>query len=243
MHIRAEHQPFLTGEKFSPGLVADFDLSAADRELLDRIAWLQNLCRDKRVVHLGCVDHSIEMIDNKRAKGRWLHERLDKVAAHCYGVDLQADGIAYIQKLGFANVSAVDIVAQPDPEITARHWEALVIPEVLEHVDNPVSFLRSIRSHYAHCIDEVILTVPNAFSREIFRLARRGCEMINTDHRYWFTPFTIAKVLTAAGMQVDEIVMLNYRVRKSPWKRWYDRRHPLLRQNIGVRARLHGSAQ
>lgn len=242
MQLRQEHLPFLTGQKFSSGLAVNFEITPDDKILHDRIHWLQEQCRGKRIIHLGCVDHNVAMIDMKRKKGRWLHGCLDDVADRCYGVDLDADGIEYMRQVGYPDVKAVDIVAASDPEIMTQQWDALVVAEVLEHIGDPVAFLRAIKNRYAGSIDEMILTVPNAFSYEITRMAWRGRELINSDHRYWFTPYTISKVMTEAGFRIEKIAMLSYRVRRTPWKRWFYRNHPLLRQNIGVRVKLDSTA-
>ena len=34
-------------------------------------------------------------------------------------------------------------------------------------------------------------------------------EIINSDHRFWFTPYTIAKVLVSAGYKPDKISYAN----------------------------------
>lgn len=39
---------------------------------------------------------------------------------------------------------------------------------------------------------------------------RNGIELINTDHKYWFTPFTIGKVLLQAGIKPIELFFANY---------------------------------
>ena len=52
--------------------------------------------------------------------------------------------------------------------------------------------------------DKLIITVPNAFSLEnlFFTLSKKEC--INSDHRYWFSPYTIAKICTLAEIEIEE---------------------------------------
>ena len=54
-------------------------------------------------------------------------------------------------------------------------------------------------------VEKVIITVPYAFGlRQMFSgLLKR--ENINSDHRYWFTPYTIAKVCIEAGIDPEEL--------------------------------------
>jgi len=232
LKLKPEHLPYLTGESFSTGLHTAFDTSAEDRQFRSRIHWLSQICAGKRIVHLGCVDHDIQTIDRKRARGKWLHAILDDVAEDCYGVDLNAEGIDYIRGLGYQRVNAIDILAEEDPEITGGQWDYLVLAEVLEHIENPAGFLRAIAEKYAGRFKKLIITVPNAFSWQNHKATKRGVEIINTDHRFWFTPFTIAKNIAMAGLLPDEIIMCGYKRNRSPLKRWRFGRYPLLRDNI-----------
>ena len=34
-------------------------------------------------------------------------------------------------------------------------------------------------------------------------------EVINSDHRYWFTPYTISKILVSAGYNPEKIIYAN----------------------------------
>ncbi|MBE9547614.1 MAG: hypothetical protein IMF10_09025 [Proteobacteria bacterium] len=74
----------------------------------------------------------------------------------------------------------------------------------MEHVDNPVLFLDSIKRKYSKHIDKLIITVPNAFKIENFIFIKNdNIEMINSDHRYWFTPYTLGKVVTRACLKIE----------------------------------------
>lgn len=56
-----------------------------------------------------------------------------------------------------------------------------------------------------------MLTVPNALGLIYMSMAlNEGCENINSDHKYWFTPYTIQKVLYSAGYETEEIIMCTY---------------------------------
>ena len=91
-------------------------------------------------------------------------------------------------------------------EIENVKFDYAILGEVLEHVDNPVLFIASIIDSYRENIDRLIITVPNAFSSWHNKMAKKGIECINSDHRYVFTPYTLTKVLNEAGMEVEEIV-------------------------------------
>jgi hypothetical protein len=235
MRISADGLPYLNGEKFSNGYRIGFDYDEQDRLYRSRIDVLSELCADRQVIHLGCVDHDVKQIRKKLKRNKWLHKRLCDVSERCLGIDISEDGIRYLrEKLGFDDVSVIDITAGKDSTITSQPWDYLLIPEVLEHIDNPVAFLSAIRDNYRDHIRQVVITVPNAFSRDINRLARKGFEGINTDHRYWFTPYTLSKVVTQAGISIDNIIMCKGGIvkKRSFIRNRYFRKHPLLRGNI-----------
>jgi len=52
-------------------------------------------------------------------------------------------------------------------------------------------------------VERIIITVPSALR---FRNLNGMKECINTDHRYWFTPFTIAKVCIEAGIYPEKLL-------------------------------------
>src|SRR5258706_11279749 len=113
------------------------------------------------------------------------------------------------EKYGLDNVLLRDITGPVIPEISDKTWDFAILGELLEHIDNPVSYLREIRQKYQHAIEKIILTVPNVLTEQSFAAARRSSELINSDHRYWFSPYTIAKVMLQAGMELDEIFFAN----------------------------------
>ena len=55
-----------------------------------------------------------------------------------------------------------------------------------------------------------VITVPNALCFTRKAVFMNGFERINTDHRYWFTPYTIAKVMYEAGIMPEECCFVSY---------------------------------
>jgi hypothetical protein len=230
----------LTGQHFSTDLAAVFEPEAQDCVLQSRSEWLTALVAGKQVIHVGCVDHGAAIIEDKLPRGRWLHQALDRSAARCFGVDIDAAGIRHMREaLGYQDVLAANILEDPCEPLLEQRWDYLLVPEVLEHIGNPVQFLDRLRRRFAHCVDELVVTVPNAFGLRTQAWARRGVERINSDHRLWFTPYTLAKVAVDAGLAPRRLVLCEDQVRPdSPRKprRWLRnarlRRLPLLRTRI-----------
>jgi hypothetical protein len=156
-----------------------------------RVDRLIELCRGQRVLHIGCCDH-VGLIRAKVAQGVYLHQQLCAVASHCVGTDINADGIALLHELGFAETYLPEAV--PD-----QHFDLCLLGDVIEHVGDVVAFLRSMQRYRFR---QLVVATPNAF--RLRNLLSRG-ELINTDHRYWFSPYTLCKVLTDAGYEPQRV--------------------------------------
>ena len=162
------------------------------------------------VLHLGCTDQ-LSLINEKVKSGIYLHTQLSRIASECLGIDTNKAALEHLYGLGITNIIYADITKPGIGRITDEHWDYLIIAEVLEHIDNPVLFLQDIALYYKGSIDRLIITVPNAFGLiNVSQALKNGVESINSDHRYWFTPYTICQVARQAGLVLDELVMCVY---------------------------------
>jgi len=183
---------FLRGTTFSNG--HRFDLWAGG-PAPQRNERLIELVRGRRVVHIGCCDH-VPLIRDKVARGLHLHQRLCEAAARCVGVDINEEGVALLRELGFPEVYL--------PADTPRDdYDLCLMADVIEHVGDVVSFLKSMKEHRFR---ELAVVTPNAFR---LRNWLGGGEVVNTDHRYWFTPYTLCKVLVDAGYEPTAVELLH----------------------------------
>lgn len=197
---------YLKGNKFSNSLSVPYDYL---EPIPKRIALLTGLSKNKRIIHLGCLDH-LPLIAGKIASGQWLHKELTQVASVCLGIDIDSETLKYVKaNFGFTNIILGDFTKSKLNEIIDRQWDYAILGELLEHIDNPVDYLTSVRNNYAGCLEKIIITVPNAWTRTSMRLASQSIELINSDHRYWFTPYTLSKVVMQAGMTVEDVYFAN----------------------------------
>jgi hypothetical protein len=191
--------PYISGEKFSNALTVEIKELFPDNKRVDLI---KNLCIDKKVIHIGCVDH-LPLIEEKISKKHWLHKLITEVSSETIGIDINKDGIEYLQnKLNIKNVLHANIVVDDIPEIKKKKWDYMILGEIVEHVDNPIHFLNSIRERYKDVVGQIIITVPHILVKNRTNIMyKNSMELINTDHRYWFTPFTLTKVMHQAGFR------------------------------------------
>lgn len=197
MQLENDIQPYLDGQAFSNGL--KIKISSPQKKVLSRVDFIENICKGKSIIHLGCTDH-IPLIKDKIKNNTWLHKRLTEVADYCIGVDVNTEAINYVkEECGFNNIIELDMCNDPaSPILVEKEWDYLIMGEILEHLDDPCSFLRSIKEKYPS-IKNVVITVPNAFSFQNMRQSLKSIELINSDHRFWFTPYTLAKLAQIAG--------------------------------------------
>jgi len=199
---------YLNGTQFRENMSFTFDFQVP---VEDRTELLTGLATGKRILHIGCCDH-IPLLPEKIASGRWLHGKLTRLATYCVGIDIDVAAVAEVRSLSkLDNIFHGDITG-PDkiPAIGEDVFDYAIFGEVLEHIGNPVSFLSCFLQNYRANVREIIITVPNAFRAGNIRNIFRSRETINTDHRFFFTPYTLAKVASDAGLTLASIQMARY---------------------------------
>ena len=165
--------------------------------------------QDKKVIHVGCADH-IEVVDEKIRKGIWLHNIITEKSEKVIGVDINDTAIDYLQKEhNISNVISGDISKEVFPEIRSESWDYVLFGEILEHLDNPVMFLSGFKDTYRGYVDKFIVSVPSIMTRVRYRYMMEHKEIINSDHRFWFTPYTSLKILARSGYTPEEIHFVN----------------------------------
>lgn len=207
MKVNEEQLEYIKGNKFSPDY--HFKINAKYRAKT-RIEKILELTKNKKVLHLGCCDH-IPLIKNKIKENIWLHKLLTENCTKVLGLDINIEAINYIkEEIKFNNLEYCDITQSGNKNILNEKWDYIVIGEILEHVDNPVDFLKKIVENYGKNIDKMIITVPNALCRGIIKYSEKTKgECNNSDHRYYFTPLTILKVANNAGLENFNIYYTN----------------------------------
>ena len=241
MKINDQYLPYLSGKVISASL--PMKMADGPGGQSERVAFLEQAVTGKRVLHVGCLDH-VDLIEPRILANTWLHKRLTDVAERCLGIDIDEEGAAEARRHGFDNVLISDLAAnEPHSAILEERWDYIILGEVLEHIDNPVRFLEEIASKYASVIDRVLITVPNAFHLDNFRNVLRHTERINTDHRFWFTPYTLARVATAAGLVVEDYRLCLHKPNVPRWRLLYRAMlflFPLLRGSLVMELSLPG---
>ncbi len=203
MKFNKEINDHIISKSFSAGLNVSFGAEKFPDKT--RIEKLLEITKDKKVIHVGCADH-LPLIEAKIKNNRWLHGLLLENTAVCIGIDNNEEAVHFInEKLGVKNVFFMDITKENDLLKNGSHWDYIILGEIIEHIDNPVDFLRTINKLYADIVDKIIITAPNVFNLGTIKDIKNNRENINTDHRYWFSPFTLTKIVFNSGFKDIEI--------------------------------------
>lgn len=202
MKFDSEILSYLSGEKFSKGLKVK--ISEKEKTIPLRMEYIEKLVVNKQIIHLGCADH-IPLIKEKIRRNKWFHKRLVESSRYCLGIDINREAIEYIKnELGYSDVLVADIQKNDlIKEISSQKWDYLIMGELLEHLDDPVDFLKTIKEKYSPFISYLIVSAPNALRIENYYNSKKQLEVINSDHRFWFTPYTLAKILYRAGFEIE----------------------------------------
>jgi hypothetical protein len=207
MKIDPQVLKYLRGEAFQTSL--NIDIGKEKHQIITRESAIAEIIKGKAVVHVGCSDH-IQVITEKIRNNTWLHKLINDNANRCFGIDIDKESIEFIKnELGYENVFCANILTDDINQINESKWDYAVFGEIIEHLDDPVNFLKVFKTKYGNSISRFIITVPSIYNKRQFTNMMNYREVINSDHRFWFTPYTIAKVLVSAGYDPERINYAN----------------------------------
>jgi 2-polyprenyl-3-methyl-5-hydroxy-6-metoxy-1,4-benzoquinol methylase len=169
----------------------------------DRLDYVLEACREKRVLHVGCAD--APLTEDKLAQGLLLHALIESVAARQHGIDISEEGLRVLQEGGFSRVALADIAAVARGDVfPGLEIDVIVAGELIEHLSNPGDFLEAA----ARLMDRnpgcrLLITTPNAMGAYRFAFAvLTGREWVNPDHTSYYSRTTLAQLLGRYGFDV-----------------------------------------
>lgn len=178
----------------------------------DRFSWFSTLCKDKKVLHIGCVDSPIFDPNNN------LHISLSKITQDIVGLDIDEEGIEELRKHcpGTYYTSLDQIIED------GLKFDVVLMPEVIEHLDNPGSFIQNLVDVD---FDELVITAPNCFMKpplKVWNGSRYAVkkdenkfyfqEIIHPDHNFWFSPWTLKNIIqknSKEKLNIEEVGLVN----------------------------------
>lgn len=149
---------------------------------VDRVSFVKDHCRGKMVLDLGAMDETAYAA--KQASGTWLHEEIAEVASQVLGIDrsplLPPDGI----RTGRNAVIRRGDSMQLDDCLRSNDFlpDVIVAGELIEHIENPLLFLKNIKAIDRLKGKALILSTPNATAIHNCLMGLLSRESTHQDH-------------------------------------------------------------
>lgn len=154
---------------------------------VDRLSYVSQLGKDKRVLDIGCYDETA--IKSKKDSGYWLHGLISKVATKVIGID-SSDQITSEIKTGSRSKIIKKNLYDLDKDFAAiNKIDVIVAGELIEHISDVSKFLQLMKRLYPGKV--LILTTPNATSFSNIILAFFNRESSHKDHIQIFSYKTL----------------------------------------------------
>ena len=169
---------------------------------LSRVDFLREVCRDKRVLHLGCS--SGQFIKDRIDRGSLLHEILQQEARILYGIDLDGASLATMRKLGFANLCEGN--AECLDELSSDEtFDVVLAGDLIEHVTHPGAMLDGIKRLLQPKTGKFVVSTPNAFGLHFQMRRWMGRYSEHPEHVCFYSPETLQHLLERHGHRVQAI--------------------------------------
>lgn len=167
-----------------------------------RLAFMSDLCTDKRVLDIGCYDETA--VESKRGTGYWLHSLIAGKAKQVIGID-SSDAIRGEIVTGKnSKIIKKDLYSINESFMKKYPVEIIVAGEVIEHIDDVMKFLLLVKEIYKG--KTLILSTPNATGLSNVLLALFGRESNHEDHVHIFSYKTLNTICIRAGFKKYRII-------------------------------------
>jgi len=174
---------------------------AVSNELVgvNRMDVFLNLCRGKRVLHVGCADWPIT------DPATSLHLALETVCAKLDGVDPHVEALEQLAPYSSGRLYS-------SLEEVTDSYDVVLVPEVLEHVPNVEAFFEALQNIDASTF---FISVPDAFQCrgghfDYLDGAQTFVEVVHPDHNVWYTPYTFANTIRKySNLNIEQMWFFN----------------------------------
>lgn len=172
-------------------------------ELVDRVEFLVDAARGRKVVHVGFVDSGCWEYHDRFDS--WLHAHLNSVASSLVGLDLDSEGVSRAREMGFeahaVDCSDSDAVAA----LGLEPADVAIAGEIIEHLDDSGSFLDGLHS-LVRPGGTLIVTTPNASGLlNAGAGALAGYEVNHPDHVTLYSCYTLTNLMERRGWNVNRV--------------------------------------
>ncbi len=154
-------------------------------------------CKDKSVLDVGCVGQDLSFQSDD-----WLHNKIRKVASEITGVDINKESINFLKKAGY------NIIHISELNENYNQYDIILMADVIEHVNDPVEFIRFYSKHLKEN-GLLLITTPNATRiRTFFEILFTTTYSINLEHTFWLCPKSFLEVISRANIEPADFYWL-----------------------------------
>ncbi|MGH7840691.1 MAG: class I SAM-dependent methyltransferase, partial [Candidatus Binataceae bacterium] len=164
-------------------------------------------CRDKRVLHLGCIGMTEESLERKcqaMSAGEVLHPHLRKAARELVGVDYDGKAVAALNAAGFTEIICCNVYSLAAQLAAQAPFDVVLCGDLIEHLSEPGRMLTAVKATMTRD-SELLITTPNAYG--IINLIRYGLgrHTEGGDHVLSFNVFSLRNLLSRSGFTITEL--------------------------------------
>jgi len=167
-----------------------------------RDSYIIRYCTGKKVLHIGPTDWPYT--ERKIESDGLLYAKIDEVCAKQIGLDLDAEGVDYLNKLHFkkSEIYVQDMNEDFDFDFTP---EVIIFGETMEHLMNQEVALSSLKRVMGDETD-LIISVPNATYFMQFAYGLIGSEYQHPDHSAAFSYKVMRQLLGKNDLHIEEFL-------------------------------------
>jgi len=181
------------------------------RKVYTKHHFIEDISKDMYVIHYGCVDDDEKLIRHKFENGYYLHDIITRNSKKTIGIDLNKKEFSFLKKeFGIDNIVYGDV---ENPETfdldnkILKDADVLLIPDLIEHLNNPGAMLDGIKKYFNKNIKVIILT-PNPFAWYNFVATLLNKEIYTDYHTMYFTTESMSILLKRHGFKINKILPL-----------------------------------
>ena len=170
---------------------------------VDKSGIILDRCRNRKVLHLGCVGFTDSSPAVKQELARQsLHAKLSQIC-DCTGVDLDGETILLLGGV-FTNVIEGNVEHLGALSLTEKSFDCVVAGDIIEHLSNPGLMLDGIRPLLGD--DGVLLlSTPHAFGLLPFMRHALGRFVEGRQHVLSFNAIALSQLLERHGYEVETL--------------------------------------
>lgn len=134
-----------------------------------------------------------------------MHGLIREVASDVVGVELSAESVDLVRKLG------VELVHGDAETIRlGRTFDVIFAGELIEHLSSFTGLMETAQAHLS-AGGQFIVTTPNAFSFSNFVYRFGGRASVHPEHTCWFCEDTLSQLLARFDFEVKQVVYLRHK--------------------------------